>query len=90
LDAVPNKLPVIPFTAVILPENIEGPIFVKVFDPDTVTDPVTIRLPIILEEPVISNPPDIWKEVPTANTKLLLLESLFPFPIMNALCTEDD
>ena len=41
-------------------------------------------------EPDTLNEPVIWKVLPTANTKLLLLALEVPFPIIKALFSEDD
>jgi hypothetical protein len=37
------------------PENIAGPMFVKVEEPDTVSEPVTVRLFVKLPEPETSS-----------------------------------
>jgi len=56
--ANPNNEPVNPSVLVTLPENIAGPIFVNVPDPDTVSEPVMVILPDINElDPVVINDP---------------------------------
>ena len=55
--AVPKRLPVIPSVMFNEPENIAGPIFVKVEEPDISNDPVIVWSPIKIFDPVVAKDP---------------------------------
>jgi hypothetical protein len=71
---VPCNEPVNPFVPVTLPLNMAGPIFVKVFEPDTVREPVITTLPLMIWLPVKEFEPVVANElVFTLNDPVWLL-----------------
>ena len=62
----------------------------KVFSVDPALEVPTVNWLVIVDEPDTNNEPVIWNCELEAKTRFDLLEASTPFPIIKALCADED